>query len=100
MNLINDFLLWLGSLSCVDAVLYWVALLLVDFILIDRVWSRGRVSSKRLVLNFWIPFGVFIPIFWLLRLPSPIVADLVVAGILVLFFGLIRPILYRRQYGK
>ncbi len=96
----SQLLSWIESLSYMDALFYWAVLLFLDFVIVDRVWSKGSFRSNRLSLNFWMPFGVFVPVFWLLRLPDPIVIDLLVAGVMVLFYGPVRPLLYRKKYAN
>jgi len=96
----TELLFWFESLPYYHFVFYWIGLLLLDIFFLEYYWRGHRFRLSRLNLNFWQPFGVFIPLFWLGIAPSPAVIDAAVIGFVIVFFGVLRPLLYQKHHGS
>ena len=87
----------LQEISLVHFVCYWIALLVIDFGLINSFAIKKCYGSKIISFNYWLPLGVLIPVLWLLSLPIPRVVDILLASLMILFFGVVRPYLYGKR---
>lgn len=94
--MLGTLLQFFESITYLGVLFYWFLLLVVDFTFLNKFILKKECNPGTVSNNFWLPFGIVIPVFWVLNLQYPMIIDLIITGAIGIFYGVIRPQLYSR----
>lgn len=101
-ELLNNFLQWFVSISPSKMIFFWMMLVFAEYF-INKIFGVKSKKARFILFNIWEFFGLFVPVFWILRLDQAgkvsAVAVIVVAG-MGMYYGLYKPLSSRKQKKK
>lgn len=101
VNQLNVFLNWFGNVSTFQMLLFWCFLLFSELV-VKLLLDDTSKKSRHLLFNLWEVFGLFVPVFWLLRVSEkadPTYLEILLAGAMGLYYGLYKPLRTKNKRG-
>ena len=93
--MLNSFISWFDSLP-ITAILSVAIILLIMELLIVKIVPGAPRLKKWLLINIWQIFGVLLPVIWLLRTVEGYI-EVIPLVIMIVFFGVYKPILMKKN---